>query len=245
MSSYPISKSRCPECAKLGKDTSHDNLITYSDGHSYCFGCGHRTGGSGLSRIVNRQEEVVNNQVLSLPLDSSYEYPKVALDWVGQYELDRNDLIRHRVIWSDYFERLIFPVFDETGLLGYQGRYLGNKEGKAKWWGQGRLEEILHILKSEDDSCIILVEDIVSAIKLQKVGHTSMPIFGSHLSLSRLNRIGRYYKDVVIWLDPDKRKESILFQTRAKTVGLKARVIFSDKDPKEHTNVDIKRILQN
>ena len=31
-----VSKEPCPECG------SRDNLARYSDGHAYCFGCGHR-----------------------------------------------------------------------------------------------------------------------------------------------------------------------------------------------------------
>lgn len=38
-SSKVISSGRCPECAKYGRDLSEDNLKTYDDGHSYCFGC--------------------------------------------------------------------------------------------------------------------------------------------------------------------------------------------------------------
>ena len=33
-------RSQCPQCAEQGRDTSQDNLATYSDGHSYCFSCG-------------------------------------------------------------------------------------------------------------------------------------------------------------------------------------------------------------
>ena len=35
-----IRKEQCPDCAKMGKDTSKDNLAIYSDGQTHCFACG-------------------------------------------------------------------------------------------------------------------------------------------------------------------------------------------------------------
>ncbi len=43
--SKAIDKERCPECATHGRDTSHDNLIIFDDGHKHCFACGHHING--------------------------------------------------------------------------------------------------------------------------------------------------------------------------------------------------------
>lgn len=243
-SSYVIRHERCPECAKLGKDTSGNNLAVYSDNHRYCFGCGWHSGGSRLSGLhLPNGARFPNLEQITLPHDSSYDYPKAALDWIEQYEISRNDLLAHRVVYSDYYYRLIFPVYSGEGILAYQGRYFGPDTTKPKWWGEGPLKEMLHILKSKDDSCIILVEDIISAMKLQKVGHTSMPLFGSHVDLHRLKRIKNYYHKIILWLDNDKRKESIKFANVGKSLGLDMRVIFSDLDPKEHDEIQIQNYL--
>ncbi len=39
MDSKLIRKEQCPDCAKMGKDTSKDNLAIFSDGHYHCFSC--------------------------------------------------------------------------------------------------------------------------------------------------------------------------------------------------------------
>jgi len=45
-----VTTSRCPECAKRGKDTRGDNLNTYSDtGWSVCHACNYRKGPDGSS----------------------------------------------------------------------------------------------------------------------------------------------------------------------------------------------------
>jgi twinkle protein len=39
MSNYILRKEQCPDCAKVGRDTSKDNLTVYSDGQTHCYGC--------------------------------------------------------------------------------------------------------------------------------------------------------------------------------------------------------------
>lgn len=35
-----LRRERCPVCQSIGRDTRGDNLVRYSDGHGFCFGCG-------------------------------------------------------------------------------------------------------------------------------------------------------------------------------------------------------------
>lgn len=239
--SYLVAKKQCPNCAKLGKDTSKDNLAIYSDGHEWCYSCGFYKKGNKIKQLqaLPKQElEIV------LPYDCSFDYPQRALQWLEQYELSRNDLIVNRVMWSEWSQRLYFPVFAESGLLAYQGRYFGT-EKKPKWWGQGDLKNVHHyLLTPNPDNSIILCEDIVSAIKIQKVGHNSMPLFGSHIDFKRLSRLSKRFSKVGIYLDPDKRKEAVKFAQLGKSIGLDCYVIFSDKDPKEESYDCLSRLLQ-
>jgi len=34
-----VAKRQCPTCRENGRDTNQDNLVVYSDGHTYCFAC--------------------------------------------------------------------------------------------------------------------------------------------------------------------------------------------------------------
>lgn len=243
MNSYVIKKERCPKCAAQGRDTSHDNLAIYSDGHKYCFSCGYFIS-NGLLRLKqgeNKEEE----KSIVLPYDSEYIYPKVALTWVEQYDLTNIDLLKHRVVWSEHYQRLIFPVFDKTGLIAYQGRYFGDsvdKRKRKKWWGTGDLKNIFHILGEGD--IIICVEDIVSAVKLAKYGYKVCPLFGSHIGFHRFKRLSMLTNEVWIWLDPDKRKESLVEALRGQQIGLTTRSIYADKDPKECSEEEINFLLQ-
>ena len=86
----------------------------------------------------------------------------------------------------------------------------------------------------------MLVEDVVSSIKIGKTGIPVMPIFGSHISSKMIQRLSYITDKIIIWLDPDKRKESIKFTNVSNVIGLHASAIFSDHDPKEESYEYIK-----
>jgi len=67
--SHVISKKRCPKCAKLGKDTSHDNLVSYSDGHEYCYACGYYIPSSKITGFIRREVLPDDPKEIRLPHD--------------------------------------------------------------------------------------------------------------------------------------------------------------------------------
>lgn len=244
-SCYHVKNTTCPQCRSLGNDKTGDNLAVYSDGHSWCWSCGYYVSGNGILRFKSREstERVVKHEVV-LPSDSDVCYPSRALEWVGHYDLTRNDLLNHNVLWSESYKRLIFPIYGDTGLIAYQGRYFGEEPKKPKWWGVGDLKNTFHIL-GKSTSQLVLVEDIVSAIKLSRFT-MAMPLFGSHVGVTRFKRLYSLYKDTVevsIYLDPDKRREALLEARRGVLCGLKTRVIYSERDPKEESINNLKKIL--
>ena len=243
--SYVIRKERCPKCAEQGRDTSGDNLIVYNDGHSFCYGgCGLVVGVSGFSSLKTKVEQP--KQEICLPSDCDVDYPHRALKWIEQYELGRNDLLNNSVFWSEYRQRLIFPVFGDGSLIAYQGRYFGQDKKEPKWFGKGNLKDTFNILGPKASGKIVLVEDIISAIKVSKCDLLAMPLYGSFVGVERFKRLYKLFGkevEVLVWLDPDKRKEAIIEANRGMLCGLKTRTIFSDKDPKEHSWKELNEIL--
>jgi len=236
--SYVVSKERCPACASIGNDKSGDNLAVYSDGHTYCFNCGHGSRRTSYSKSTPKPATE-----LVLPTDVVTELPAEARAWLGQYSLARLDLQQNHIMWSDKWSRIIFPYFNETGLLAWQGRYVGNDKTKAKWFSQGKIHEIIHPIKVHNREAV-LVEDIVSAIKVSKA-KGAIPIFGSTVSTQQLLRLKTVVDRVWYWLDPDMRAKSVKLANMSRLLGLDAKVIFSDKDPKEHTSEEINAIIQS
>jgi len=243
--SWLIEQRQCPLCAKEGKDKSGNNLAVYSDNHEYCYG-GHGLihNGSRLIQFKNRATPEVVSSRLVLPPDCDVNYPHRAIEWISQYDLDRNDLLSHNVLWSDNASRLIFPVYDaEFGLIAWQGRWLGEGD-KPKWFGLGNLKDTFNILGNSD--ILVLTEDIVSSIKVAKAGFMAMPIYGSFIGAKRFERLYRLYKrsvEVVVWLDPDKFRESVKESRLGYTIGLSCSVVTARGDPKEIPIPSIRKIL--
>jgi hypothetical protein len=153
-------------------------------------------------------------------------------------------------MWSDKWSRIIFPYFDDTGLIAWQGRYVPcgknkvevNGKAPAKWFSQGKIHEIIHPIKVVKREAI-LVEDIVSAIKVSHF-HGVIPIFGSSISQQHMLRLKTLVDRVWYWLDPDMRTKSVSMVFKGNLLGLESHVIFSDKDPKEHRSEEISEIIR-
>lgn len=241
-----IRNEQCPECAKLGKDNARDNLAVYSNG-KWCFSCGYMESEDRVSTFKRQHNELLSSEtppLVALPEDSSLSYSERAVSWVGQYNLSTIDLLNNGALWSNSLERLIFPIYgNDNQLIAYIGRNFGN-EKRPKWKIIGEGKDTYHILGK--DNKLILCEDIISAIKLSKVT-MAMPLFGVNIGSERFKelykRLGKAF-DVRIWLDPDMRPKALKEARIGNTTGLRTSVIYSNKDPKEHTLKEIKELLK-
>lgn len=66
MEEFEPIKSRCPECAKQGRDTKGDNLYTYENGWSTCHACDHRIPPSG--KPLERKTNTVTSKKYANPV---------------------------------------------------------------------------------------------------------------------------------------------------------------------------------
>lgn len=91
------------------------------------------------------------------------------------------------------------------------------------------------------DSRVVLVEDIVSGIKVSR--HTGcLCLFGSHLSAVGAKFVSGF-DHVTIWLDPDKYMEAIELSQKLSLFVKTVDVIYSEQDPKDYYDADLKRHL--
>jgi len=239
LTSQLLYKTRCPACAERGADRSGDNLGVYDDGHSYCFSCGYSSGASLSKKLGERPRRILN--VPELPDDLDTEIKDPGKSWLAKY-LD----FPVKVLWSDSKQSLYFPLTD----MSYARRYCGTDKNVPKWINYGINKETLIIIAENNltlkEDVLVLVEDPISAYK---VGHTHtypvMPIFGSHIDLTRLARIKQLgYNKVIIWLDWDKRHYVLKPSELAQAIGMKVNVIRTELDPKELQYEEIIKILQ-
>jgi len=227
-SNYFVKHETCPKCRSIGNDKSGDNLGVWSDGSTYCFNCGYTSG----RKKITQTNSPTQSQIV-LPSDVVTQLPYEARQWLNKYELTRLDISRNHIMWSEKYSRIVFPYFNETELLAWQGRYIGEDKTKAKWFSQGKIHEIIHPLQVKNRFAVI-VEDIVSAIKVSKICG-AIPIFGSSISTKQWLRLKTIVDRSCLWLDPDLRGKSLTIARVGTLLGVPTHPIFSDKDPKEHT----------
>lgn len=181
---------------------------------------------------------------LYLPTDADTSLPEFAREWLQGYEFDQATILSNLILWSPSKERLIFPYFIKGELVGYQARCFNEMERKKrKWFSQGKLDSFIYT-RGNESSTLVLVESVISAIKVGRFAQAS-PIFGSVISLQRFLGISHVWNNVVIWLDPDKRKEAVQQANKSRSVIPNVSVIISDKKPKDHTYEEIKIILND
>lgn len=238
----------CPECP------SSDAFALYDDGHGHCFSCGFHQHSDATRHLKSIMQDANHNPGILdarhrpivketyLPEDATKTIDFTALNWLSQYDITREEVIKHDLRWSPSRRWLVFPIKGEGHtLLAYQARNF-NEGLVPKWLTFGDISETVHLLGLQNDpKCgILLVEDIVSAIKCSR--HiTTMPLFGSNLGLKTALRIKNLTKKALIWMDADKYDEAITAMSRRlELLGVDTHVLYTESDPKECTDKEIK-----
>jgi hypothetical protein len=177
-----------------------------------------------------------------LPEDVSTYIPPVPYAWLKRYLTDQ-EIMQHRIGWSQNKEAIVLPVFDTAGkLLMWQSRYFGDNKDYPKYLTRGYKGDILHILGNFDSDCIVLVEDLISAIVVSRV-ENAMPLWGSTIHLKTLKRVSGYYGQMKIWLDYDKLSEAVKARGTASLLFRKVSIVAQEQDPKCHTKEQLEEIL--
>lgn len=222
----------CPNCG------SKDNLARYSDGHGWCFGCGHYEPGKYSPHLFEKLKN--EDTTLKYPKDATNQIDSSAIKWLSQYGLTVKELIDNKVQWSPFMQMLLFPYLVDGVLAAWQGRNFGKG---PKWFSRGKLHDLWYTVGIESP-VVVFVEDIVSAIKVGRHAK-SVPVFGSIISPWKLLKASRIADKIVIWLDEDKHKEALKAATKAQPfVSNPVIVIKTEADPKELQDATIKEVLK-
>lgn len=238
-----VTKTQCPECAKRGKDNHKDNLAIFDSGAVYCFSCGYHQ-----KQPIKYKPTIETNKIITLPWDITYKLQNNVLQYLNSFYLTKQEIKENSIFWSNSTERVCFPIFSkDKHLLAWQGRYLGNDSRKPKWFSQGNLKDILHVIKPKRHSNLVLTEDIISAIRVgSQEDFCASPLFGSNISIQQFHRydISLCPNKIFLWLDKDKEFESHKFTNKARQLRIPCVTIVTDRDPKTYTHMEIKRILK-
>lgn len=250
----PVSHSRRLNCWKCGgkKTASITNMGKYYVVN--CFKCKETEHAdpppmTPRERLaLQRAAEQFEAQEPSLPDDFTEDIPLTGLLWLSKGGLHLDDIKRYGFGWSDTHKRVIMPVWNSVGtLVGVQARNTGDAVGPKYlgqvWSGPRPVWSSNH--RVADTVALVLTEDILSAARVGKV-NVAWSLLGTNLLPAVIDQINTSpFTDIAIWMDDDEAginaRRKMLKQLGA--VGINARPIISDRDPKMHTIEEIKELI--
>lgn len=145
-----------------------------------------------------------------------------------------------KIGWHDKTQRVILPLLPKGNrpdlflgravMQGQQPKYLISNEGNPRqYYG-------FHT----DWSCVVVVEDILSCIKLHLAGYSSMAMLGTNVPLP-VSNLAAKYEHVISWFDNDAAgsKARKKLQSSVGLVGVPVSHVITDKDPKYYSTTDM------
>lgn len=238
----------CPKC-----DSSSGYQFTEDTGFGYCHCCGYcKFSGDKFKtnllemKIVDDTSFVSHVNGIYLPRDVSKEIPREALSWLYRNHV-YDDIIEHYgICWSNDCHgagpRLVVPIYTSDGILfGFEARSFTSK---PKWMTYGPKDPIIHII---DNFPIIIVEDLISALRLYYLGCNVLCLRGLSFKDRTASKVINSGNAVILWLDGDrpgvKASEKIKNKLTMLNSELYIKSLWTLKDPKAYTDDEIKKIL--
>jgi len=140
----------------------------------------------------------------------------------------------HGMRFDPKTKRVLIPLKDgflARAVYGERPKYL--KAGPAEYYKLG-----------SGDDLLVVVEDCLSAIKVNAAGYDTMALLGTSMTATTVALIGSY-RAVVNWTDNDKAGTAAYIKLR-KALGLyetSMRRIVTDEDPKDVHKEKIKQLI--
>lgn len=246
-------KLKCPQCPSSDAYTEYDNGF-------YCFSCKYTRNKevSELYLTKGPQHRVALKTITTLPLNFiSTDLPLEVVQWYFKCGLTLEAITRHGLGASKGVLQVtksfnipgtyaILPVCHLGHMSGYQAR--GFSGSRSKYVNIGSLNHLLYFDKNLYGPTVV-VEDIMSALRISDIGYNVICVMGTHLSNEKLVEalfLGKICAEIIIWLDSDVpgQKAAQILREKFKWIT-KCKIIQSTKDPKLYSNDEIRRLIDS
>jgi hypothetical protein len=247
----PVSHSRRVNCWKCGGEKTASVTNMGKNYVVFCFRCKETekqdppamTAAERLA--MRRAADAFEAQEPSLPDDFTLDIPIQGLLWLSKGGLHLDDIKEHGFGWSNTMRRVIMPVMAGSKLVAVQARRVDPSGDGPKYLGQVWSGPRPVFIAGQSGNDITLTEDILSAARVGKVAE-AWSLLGTNLMPAVIAQIAERNPDRVnVWMDNDdagiNARRKMLRQLGA--VGINARGIMSDRDPKHHTLQEMKELL--
>ena len=229
----------CPDCG--GKNTftasKTGGAVVYN---CYKLGCkiqGIQTVGMTAADIEARMRDVPKPK----PKLEAMNIPEhIVRSGTGLDEFkDKWNLWDQGLMYDLKDNRVVFPIFYKGIMLDAVGRSLSGADpkwlrytGKANYFSAGT------------GNTVVVVEDVISAITVAKLGFTGMAILGTSLSVAHMEQLGDY-SQVIVALDPDAAHKTLKYRREIEEwTGVTTIALRLDDDIKYRVESDIEQLKE-
>jgi DNA primase len=181
---------------------------------------------------------------VDLPEDFEHVIPLKGLAWLYSKGITVEQIRHYNFGYSQFYDRVIMPVYENDKLIFWEGRYLAvpdKDHPKYMKVGQNRVD-IYFKVEGHNKETIVLVEDILSAVRVGELVDTWAMLY-AFIPDDVVFELAKHYKEILIWLDPDKMNKMIGWVSRYRSFGINVRIVPTNKDPKDYTREQIGGII--
>jgi len=205
-------------------------------------------------------EQITLPEDYKIMKQSSSYAPTEAWHWLWKYQISEATCQKYKIGWSDTYQRVILPCYRTAmlkpsndyayKLLGWSAREVFCKtkeERKEKGVMKYLTKKSSHVKHlffhvPMNTERIVLVEDILSAIKIAEMGGlSSIALLTTYIPPALMLKL-RNHK-ITIWLDDNMESKMVNYVSLYGQRGFDVSRILTDKDPKAHTYGEIQNIL--
>ena len=249
-------RAPCPSC---GEGTQTSAAIVNHNAKAYtihCFACDyHDFESKGILSLEERKRiQDLNTEALravrdiKLPEDIDYDpnnFSREARMWLYRSGLTPSVWKQYRIGYSKRLERVVLPVYNAKGaLIWYQCRaILKGQKPKYIQPSRDRGRVLFTATAPESVGRAILVEDIMSAIRVGNAGCTAVSLLGTKITEGQAGYLSKFER-CTVWFDGDTAGRRGSNNIR-KTLSLLTECdnIRTTEDPKFYSNKQIQEIL--
>lgn len=215
---------------------------------AYCHHCNMR--GSillYLPTLSKYKKNTINKSVpkkLPVGVADPRLWPVQALAWPSKAKLSFTSIQDNGFLWCPSIGRVVYPVIND----GYQGYIARLVEGEGPKYLASVVDKskfVVHKPVNDSKTCII-VEDLLSCIKVAESGNNCIALLGTSLSDQVKSVLLSNYDKYIIWLDNDNPQVKLNQAKLKRELELygKVGIIKTTNDPKTYSSTEINKLLE-
>lgn len=201
-----------------------------------------------ISDIVRHKTELafINQKRVMLPTDYTLDVPMHAMAWYLKVGISPELARSYEIGYTPSMDRVVLPVKYEDELLAVQMRAVRENQKPKYLNPEGPKVEAAVFMSGPPTGITVVVEDILSAIKVGRVAHATS-ILGTTMTDQRAWTIAQHNHTAIIWMDNDKagKRGKVRAANQLSMQGVRVYEVRTEDDPKTYNLDEIKEHLRS